>query len=910
MRARRIDASSVLLAALMFGSACASSACAAGGASDVEGSADGASDDGGGSDAQGDGAARDGDAATGDSSGGDGDGSLGDADGAAGDGAIDGADSALDDGADGAADASDAGADTATFDTTPPDTGVPLCTVDSDGDTLFDEQEGRFDPAGPIDTDKDGVADYLDTDSDDDGIPDAVEYVTKLCPGDAVVGINDANGNGVPNWRDLDSDGNGLRDRDEACPPAGMPGFPAGCALTKPADFDSDGVMDFLDFDNDHDSPSPDLTLGLPDVNELADDTGKYVGTSLDADADGVPDVYDRDSDDDHIMDLVEGLGDPDKDARPNFRDTDSDGDSVHDVCEARANPSPTSLDDVKPILDTDGDGKPDFLQKDTDDDLLVDGAEDKNDNCVVDVSETDRRKADTDGDGVSDFVEVTLVDVACAKDKTCTPASKGLFYFIEPYSTDGSLKPTPTSSPLALSTKLNQGDVAFVVDTSTSMDGIESNLASSIGSRIIPALASKVPDLNLAVVGYDDALMSPYGGSLSTATHHQDFFMWFPVGSTKTSNGDPSLGSWLTSSTSTAISAAAALTSTSISGDYPEGSVPALWWAITGDAFTFGSSGKSFAAASGVPSDRFGGLHFRKSALPIVVNTSDANFHNGLTTSCGGLSPCPTIAYGVGDASASSLGHSPKLGELKDELNALGAKYIGVSVHGGAGKSTGIDRDATTLARYGSTVDMLYLARNTASKVPPSALGGTTTDCKTEDPAATLSNPADADGLCPLVFDIQYSGTGLGDVVVNGVIGLLNAITFDVHVQAYDDVTTPGAVDDFMLEVHPQPTGGTDPVTGGICVTFPAAKLADDFVGPKALVAGADGVFDTITALNPGSLYCFDVVPKPNTSVVAKTTPQIFRAWLRVLAIKPSGGTYSLGVDREVLFLVPPIVN
>ena len=803
--------------------------------------------------------------------------------------------------------AGDVDADTGAADTAPIDVGPTDCTVDSDADGLFDEQEGRF-AAPAVDTDKDGTPDYLDTDSDNDGIPDAVEYVVHGC-GAAVLtaGANDADGDALSNWRDLDSDANGLIDHDEACPPASMPGSPAGCTRATPADFDRDGVMDFLDPDNDHDAPVTDLTVGLEDVHELTDFAGAYVGL-VDSDGDLVPDLWDRDSDGDHILDLVDGLGDPDKDLVANFRDVDSDGDTVMDWCEARANPAPTSADDLLPILDTNGDGKPDYLQKDTDGDLLVDGKEDQNGNCVVDATETDRLKADTDGDGVSDLIEVTLVDVACAKSAACTPAKSKKFYFIVPYSPDGSLKPSPTDSLLALSTALNQGDVAFAIDSTTSMDGIESNLSSSIATRIIPGLSGAIPDLQLGVIGYDDALLSPYGGSAATATHSADKFVWFPNG------GDPSKGSWLTSSTSDATNAAFGLSSTktSIGGDYPEGTTPAMWWMLTGDLMTFGASGRTFPAATGLASDRFGGVHFRKSALPIVINATDANFHNGITTGCGGLTPCASIAYGTGDASASSLGHSPLLGELKDKFVALGAKYIGVSVHGGStGASTGINRDATTLNRYGSTVDMLYLARNTGSKAPPSALSGTASDCKTEDPAATVKNPADGDGLCPLVFDLQYSGSGLGDVVVSGVVALLKAITFDVHVAAYNDAAeTTDVVTNFVLKVEPQPTGGTDPVTGGTCVSFPASQLADAFVGPKALTAGTDGVNDTIKALNPGSLYCFDVVPKPNTAIVAKADPQIFRAWLSVIAAKPSGGTYLLGADREVIFLVPPIVN
>jgi hypothetical protein len=45
--------------------------------------------------------------------------------------------------------------------------------TDSDGDGLLDAIEAGVDPANPVDTDSDGTPDYLDLDSDNDGIPDS-----------------------------------------------------------------------------------------------------------------------------------------------------------------------------------------------------------------------------------------------------------------------------------------------------------------------------------------------------------------------------------------------------------------------------------------------------------------------------------------------------------------------------------------------------------------------------------------------------------------------------------------------------------------------------------------------------------------------------------------------------------------
>jgi len=86
--------------------------------------------------------------------------------------------------------------------------------------------------------------------------------------------------------------------------------------------------------------------------------------------------------------------------------------------------------------------------------------------------------------------------------------------------------------------------------------------------------------------------------------------------------------------------------------------------------------------------------------------------------------------------------------------------------------------------------------------------------------------------------------------------------------------------------------------------------QLGDNFTGSKGAINGADGVPDTISQINPSATYCFKVTAKPNTVIPATNTDQVFRAWLRVLAIKPTGGTIVLGSDRELLFVVPATGN
>ena len=81
--------------------------------------------------------------------------------------------------------------------------------TDDDGDTISNFHEGKADK---IDTDGDGTADYLDTDSDNDGILDSVEAGDT----NVVTPPVDSDGDGVGDWRDLDSDNDSLLDKFES----------------------------------------------------------------------------------------------------------------------------------------------------------------------------------------------------------------------------------------------------------------------------------------------------------------------------------------------------------------------------------------------------------------------------------------------------------------------------------------------------------------------------------------------------------------------------------------------------------------------------------------------------------------------------------------------------------------------
>ncbi|MEH6681979.1 MAG: hypothetical protein V7724_15640, partial [Sediminicola sp.] len=354
----------------------------------------------------------------------------------------------------------------------------------------------------PTDTDGDGIPNYLDIDSDGDGILDNVEAQSTLgyvAPtgvdanqnglddayegsyGFGITPINSDNGF-IPDYLDVDSDIDGIRDNIEAqsflayVAPSGIDANQNGLDDAYegsygfgivPVNSDSDEYPDFRDFDSDGDGIKDKVeaqtsTGYLPPIGDNnkndIDDAYEAGLTIIDTDGDGVPDFRDIDSDNDGILDNLEGqetdgfvppsgrdsnrngLDDiygyngiipinSDGDASPDYRDIDSDNDGIPDNVEAQTTAGyvAPNADDAATYLsndglnsaylpgglspvDTDGDGTVDNLDGDSDNDLVPDNNE-GNDFNFDGIPDQALSGTDTDGDGLDDGYEGSDVD-------------------------------------------------------------------------------------------------------------------------------------------------------------------------------------------------------------------------------------------------------------------------------------------------------------------------------------------------------------------------------------------------------------------------------------------------------------------------------------------------------------------
>ena len=284
---------------------------------------------------------------------------------------------------------------------------VSVDCKDSDGDTIGDDWDSCDN-----DTDNDTLPDCLDLDSDGDTLPDALESMQEPCSEPL-----DSDRDGVYNFMSKDSDGNGIEDKDEA---------------VFFGDFDSDKNINLRHPSglNLHDQYGKLYKVEVKDktnVVVITDSTGATAGVSIDPQTHELLDATGA-----SINGLVLTFPDLDNDGYPDYADTDNDGDGIGDHAEitgiAHAKyghlgaDAPRAADcdwngvpdnaggvptkdrtDLRPF-DCDSDGIPDYMSNDSDGDGIDDYSESLADSDGDGY--LDRYERDSDGDGVSDSVE------------------------------------------------------------------------------------------------------------------------------------------------------------------------------------------------------------------------------------------------------------------------------------------------------------------------------------------------------------------------------------------------------------------------------------------------------------------------------------------------------------------------
>ncbi len=336
---------------------------------------------------------------------------------------------------------------------------VGVSGLDSDGDTIDDffdfnltsgsdlDNDGVDESIYIPDSDKDGMSDYLDIDSDNDRIPDFLEYLLAAQDPDQDGKANhldpDSDNDGISdtaeaNASGLDSDDDGLDDAFDVDQTGGVDADNNGiddAALLSIPDTDGDGAFDLHDLDTDNDGlfDSAEANVTDDDTDGIANPDTPLVTSPIDTDNDGLADFRDLDSNGNGVFDIektgaapfdtdndgqiditsdvdgdgidgqwdeqpqvVGSSGDLDADGVIDSEDSDMDGDGIPNLIEGNS--------------DIDGDGLPNHIDLDSDNDSIPDATEGNQEDPENNDSDNDgipnTQDLDSDSDGISDITE------------------------------------------------------------------------------------------------------------------------------------------------------------------------------------------------------------------------------------------------------------------------------------------------------------------------------------------------------------------------------------------------------------------------------------------------------------------------------------------------------------------------
>jgi hypothetical protein len=259
-----------------------------------------------------------------------------------------------------------------------------------------------------------------------------------------------------------------------------------------------------------------------------------------------------------------------------------------------------------------------------------------------------------------------------------------------------------------------------------------------------------------------------------------------------------------------------------------------------------------------------FGAVDFRPGALPIVVEITDAHWHDASTL------PWPG-------------GHDTvTLPALADAFTHAHARFVAVT-----------DMHAPDDYPFPVTTQPNELSDATGSHVPVDAFHGACGEgmCCT-GVGGTAVTPDGPGGTCRLDFQID-NGVGMTESLVRAIDAISVGTEVDVvAVASNDDTNAPGA--------DGRPVDATKFI--GALRAMDEGDVANGCVAHAAKDTDGDGMKDTFVDVVVGTHVCFEVVPRMNDSVEPKAYAQTFYAFVDLLGVP---GRITLD-RRRIEFIVP----
>jgi gliding motility-associated-like protein len=245
-------------------------------------------------------------------------------------------------------------------------------------EAVFELAASRSIQVASIDSDGDGIPNYLDSDDDGDGVLTSIEVSSNTNQDGEYVNI-DTDGDGIPDYMDTDDDGDGIATSVEY----------TYASTTFATDSDNDGIPNYLDADDDNDGILTGLEMSFSD-SPLSE---------YDTDGDGIPNYIDSEDNYPSVVSAINiettnfELLDTDRDGIPNLLDVDDDNDGFSDQSELSCSTNPLRIESQPGDLDRDG------IANCIDDDMDGDGVANELDAFPMNAFEY----ADYDGDGIGD---------------------------------------------------------------------------------------------------------------------------------------------------------------------------------------------------------------------------------------------------------------------------------------------------------------------------------------------------------------------------------------------------------------------------------------------------------------------------------------------------------------------------